>query len=516
MSLLEVKGLNFKYQLDPIYQDADMRLFLGEHAVLVGSNGTGKSTLLKLLNKDVLPDSGTIDWQNNIKIGYLDQYATLDPKMMVKTYIYDVFLPLFEKEQEQFKLYERVAVETDPVLLERLLHYADSISEELEKQNFYAIASQVGNILNGLGLGEEILSYKIEELSGGMRAKLILGKLLLGEADVLLLDEPTNFLDVKHIEWLEKFLNSYQKTFIVVSHDEKFLSNIAQTVFAVENAKITRYKGNYTYYLKEKELRYNQQIKAYENQQKYIDKTEQFIEKNITRASTTKRAQSRRKMLEKLPRIIKPQTNKQLRFKFDFSKTTGLDVLKIENLEIGYQNEPLIAPLDLLIRKEEKVVITGKNGIGKSTLLKTVLNLIPKISGTYHWIDTADILYFEQESHLEEKYTPFEHVSSQYPTYDKKQILSLLAHYGIDYELSHREVKTLSGGEKTKLRFALLEKTKSNVLILDEPTNHLDVNAKEALKEALINYPGTLILVSHEKEFYNEICDYEISLYETP
>ncbi|CCV64337.1 ABC-type transport system, ATPase component [Alteracholeplasma palmae J233] len=515
MSLLEVTNLNFKYQLEELYKEAEMRLFLGDHAVLVGPNGAGKSTLLKLINKDLSPDKGKVEWQAHIKVGYLDQYATIDPQIQVKTYLYDVFLPLFEKELEQQKVYEKIALIQDEKEQDRLLHYAMSITEELENKNFYSIASQIGNVINGLGLSQEILEYKIKELSGGMRAKVILGKLLLGESDVLLLDEPTNFLDVKHIEWLEKFLNNYEKTFLVVSHDEGFLANIAKTVYAVENGKISRYKGDYYYYLEERELRMSQQQKAFESQNKFIEKTEDFIKKNITRASTTKRAQSRRKMLEKIPRLTKPKVNKKLHFKFDFSVPTGQEVLKITDLEIGYNSEALLAPINFEVRKNDKVVITGKNGIGKSTLLKTVLNIIPKISGTYHFIDTANIVYFEQDSHLDEKYTAFEHIHYQYPDYNKTQVMGLLAHYGIDYELATRHISTLSGGEKTKLRFALLQDTKSNVLILDEPTNHLDVDAKEALKEALLNYEGTLILVSHEKEFYQEICDYEISLYET-
>lgn len=512
MSILEVESITFSYSGENLYQQASMRLFEGEHAVLVGPNGTGKSTLMKLLDKQLKPDTGSIFWIPNKKIGYLDQYAKIDPKMSVKGYLYDVFLPLFEKEKEMQKLYESLA-HADEKDHDRILNWASSLQDQLIEKDFYAIQSKVGNIIHGLGLTMDILEEPIKHLSGGMRAKIILGKLLLSEADVLLLDEPTNFLDVRHIEWLTKFLINYPKAFLVVSHDEGFLSDIAQTVFALENGNISRYKGDYAFYLKERELRLEQQQKAFISQQKFIQKTEEFIQKNIVRATTTKRAQSRRKMLAKIERIAKPKQSRTYHFQFPLSSQTGKDVLIANQLEIGY-NEPLLDPIDLAILRQEKVVITGKNGIGKSTLLKTVLGYIPELSGSYHWIDTAKIAYFEQDSKFEDGLTPFMVVHHKYPHFTKKEVMSLLGNHGINFEMATRDINSLSGGEQTKVRLALLRHDKGNVLILDEPTNHLDVNAKEALKEALINYEGTLIIVSHEKDFYEEICDYEISLYE--
>lgn len=511
MSLLEVESLSFSYGDEQLYQKASMRLFEGEHAVLVGPNGTGKSTLLKLLDKSLSPDAGSISWQPTKRIGYLDQYAEIDPELTVEAYLYDVFLPLFEKEKEMEKLYERVATAPEKDH-DRLLHWASEIGEKLLESDFYAIKSKVGNIIHGLGLSMDLLTAPIKHLSGGMRAKIILGKLLLEESDVLLLDEPTNFLDVKHIEWLSKFLVNYPKAYIVVSHHEEFLMEIANTVFALESGQITRYKGDYAYYLKEREQRNEQQTKAYVAQQKFIQKTEEFIQKNIVRATTTKRAQSRRKMLAKVERIVAPTHQKTYHFKFPMASATGKDVLVTQALEIGY-TEPLLEALDIRILKEEKVVITGKNGIGKSTFLKTVLGKIPQIAGSFKWIDTAKIAYFEQDSKFDEGITPFQVIHQAYPHFTKKDVMSLLGNHGIDYEMANRDINTLSGGEQTKVRLALLRHQKGNVLILDEPTNHLDVKAKEALKEALIEYPGTLILVSHEKEFYQGLCDYEIQLY---
>ena len=511
MSLLDVININFSYSGTQLYQNASFRLFDKEHAVLVGPNGTGKSTLLKLLDQSLKPDSGKIKWLLNKKIGYLDQYAKIDQEIKVKTYLYDVFMPLFEKEKEMERLY--ASIQYEPIEKhDKILHWASDLQEQLIDSDFYRIKSSVGNIIHGLGLTMDILDEPIKHLSGGMRAKIILGKLLLEDADVLLLDEPTNFLDVQHIEWLAKFLKNYEKAFIVVSHHEEFLMEIAQTVFALEHGNVTKYKGDYTYYLSERELRFEQQEKAFKSQQKFIKNTEEFIQKNISRATTTKRAKSRRKMLEKITKINKPQKSKTYHFKFPMAHSTGKEVLATDNLEIGY-DFPLLEALSIKILKQEKVAITGKNGVGKSTFLKTVLNIIKPLSGTYEWIDTKQIAYYAQDDTFDDK-TPFEYIHHQNQHFTIKDVMSLLGAHGINYDMAHRPLNTLSGGEQTKVKLALLRHQKSNVLILDEPTNHLDVEAKEALKDALIQYEGTLILVSHEKEFYQDICDYEISLYE--
>jgi len=510
MSLLDVTNIAFSYDNDLLYEDANMRLFEGEHAVLVGKNGAGKSTLLKILSKNLSPDKGDVQWLSGQKVGYLDQYAKINEKLTVKAYLYDVFLPLFEKEQTIQALYESIA-EISPSEYEKVLNRAHNLEEELIKENFYAIQSTISNIINGLGLNMDVLDQSIKTLSGGMRAKIILGKLLLEDCDVLLLDEPTNFLDIKHIDWLIKFLNGFNKAFIVVSHDEYFLRQIATTVFALEGKTIMRYKGTYDFYLQEHQLRVQDQQKSFKAQQKFIEKTEDYIKRNIVRASTTKMAQSRRKMLSKLKRVHKPIADKKIHIEFLPGISTGREVLKVSGLSIGY-SEPLVEPIEFILSKGEKVAITGKNGVGKSTLIKTLMDVIDPLDGTFTWIDTAQILYYEQDINLNDQYTPFELIHQENPEHDRKQILSILAQFGITFDMANRALKTLSGGEKTKVKFALTRTHKSNVLILDEPTNHLDKHAKLVLKEALIKYPGTIILVSHEKSFYEEICDYEIHL----
>ncbi|MFP4187608.1 MAG: ABC-F family ATP-binding cassette domain-containing protein [Acholeplasmataceae bacterium] len=512
MSVLDVTDITFSYGDEQLYNRASMRLFPGEHAVLVGPNGSGKTTLLKLLERSIKPDTGSIRWSSDKRIGYLDQYASIDEGLRVKEYLYAVFLPLFEKEERMVALYE-TAAHLEAEEQKKALFQAANLSEELIESDFYGLKSKIGNIIHGLGLEMSHLELPIARLSGGMRAKIILGKLLLEEADVLLLDEPTNFLDVRHIDWLTKFLNDYQKAFIVVSHHEAFVRAIARTVFALEHGDIVRYKGDYDFYLKERELRSEQHEKAYASQKKRIDATTDFIRKNIVRASTTKRAKSRRKMLEKIVRLAPPRKDRTYQFFFPLGHPTGRDVLVVDSLEFGY-DRPLVDPLGITIRKEEKVVITGKNGIGKSTFIKTVMGLIEALDGTYRWIDTAEIAYFEQESSLPDERTPFEVVHSAYPHFTKREVMSLLGNHGIDYDMAIRRIRTLSGGEKTKIRLALLRHQKGNVLVLDEPTNHLDAEAREALKSALIDYSGTLILVSHDEEFYRSICDYAISFEE--
>lgn len=300
MSLLEVNNISFKYSDKLLFNSASLRVFNNEHVVLVGPNGTGKSTLLKMLYKELKPDSGSVLWNGQTKIGYLDQYVAIDANLLVRTYMYTVYEELFILEKKMLDIYDLIAKLTDEKEVDRQLNYAASIQDTLMEQDFYAIKSKVNSVIIGLGLTEDVLDLKIEYLSGGMRAKIILAKLLLEENDCLLLDEPTNFLDIMHIDFLTNYLNEYNKAFVVVSHDEEFIKKIARVVVAIENSKLSRYKGNYEFYLKERDVRFEHHQKAFESQQRLIKETKTFIDKNITRASTTKRAQSRRRMLGKL------------------------------------------------------------------------------------------------------------------------------------------------------------------------------------------------------------------------
>ncbi|MDY0278168.1 MAG: ABC-F family ATP-binding cassette domain-containing protein [Acholeplasma sp.] len=511
--MIEGQNINFTYAQDNLYNEASFRVLRNEHVVLVGENGVGKTTLMKLMAKILVPDTGEVKWTPNIKVGYLDQYMSLDENSIVSKYLYDVFEQLFRKEEEMNDLYSEISSNNlSENEVERYLHYASSIQDLLLDNDFYSIKSKISNVIHGLGLSMNVLDNKVKHLSSGMRSKIILAKLLLDDNDVILLDEPTNFLDLQHVEWLSRFLKDYDKAFVVISHNESFLKEIANVVLAVENKKISRYKGNYDFYIKEREVRYLQQQKDFIAQQRFIKETEDFINKNIVRASTTKRAQSRRKMLNKIERIDNVKTKTTYHFDFPIKLQTGKEVLVTNELEIGYNNISLVEPFTNTIRNQDKAVITGKNGVGKSTLIKTIVDEIKAISGTYKWDKNVNISYLKQDDFYKSSQTAFQVVGDIYPEFSKTEILSLLASYGITYEMANREIKTLSGGEQKKIKIALLKKNYGNVLILDEPTNHLDVNAKQALKNALIEYQGTLILVSHEKDFYEEICDYEITL----
>jgi ATPase subunit of ABC transporter with duplicated ATPase domains len=509
MSVLETKNITFSYDQHILFEDASMRLFKDDHAVLVGPNGNGKTTFMRFLAKELNPNKGEVSWLPHVKVGYLDQFLSLKNDQLVENYLHDVFDHLFQLEAKMIKLYEDAETDIDPM---KLISYASDIQDTLEKENFYQFKSKVDNIVFGLGLSKHVLQQKIHTLSGGMKVKVMLAKLLLQDVDVLLLDEPTNFLDVKHIEFLVNYLNQFKGAFLVISHDEYFMSQIAQTVFAIESRRIEKYKGTYPFYLEQKDLRFAQAEKQFKEQQQLIKKEEAFISKNLTRASTTKRAQSRRKKLEKLTRIDKPHEKRTYHFDFPFAHRTGDIVIQTKALVIGYDT-PLLEPLDLEIRRGQKIAITGKNGIGKTTLIKTLLHQKASLSGTFSVIDTAMIAYYSQIETYDDEETAYRFFRGFYPDVEDKFVYQQLGSYGLDYEKCHRPLKTLSGGEQSKVRLAVLKKQKSNVLILDEPTNHLDDAAKEALIEALNHYQGTLLLVTHETYFYEAVCDDVIELY---
>ncbi len=508
MSLLDVENIKFKYTDNDLYNNVSFRILEGEHIVLVGQNGCGKSTFMNIISKNIIPDSGKVIWQPNITFSYLDQHLKVSNDITIEEYLYGVFKPLFDKEKEMNKYYEMLATapESD---YEKLLNRANYIQEDLEKNDFYAINSTIGNVINGLGINRISMEARLKNLSGGERAKVYLAKLLLEDHDVLLMDEPTNFLDSEHVEWLIKYLNGYKKAFVVISHDEYFIKSIATVVWALFNKTLTKYKGNYDFYLKESEIRNEHYMREYENQQKFIKQTEAFIEKNRVRATSARAAQSRVKMLEHLDRLERPEETKDLHFEFPYSRGLGQEVLKTENLVIGY-NKPLLEPINILIKQNQKVAILGKNGVGKSTFLKTILDHIKPINGTYKFNPSADINYFQQVEQYPD-ITPVNYLRGFYPLKTDGDLRGILARVGIKGDLAVKSMMALSGGEQTRVRLALMLMKKSNLLILDEPTNHLDINTKEALFEAIEKFPGSVILVSHEKDFYDELVDYEIN-----
>ncbi len=506
--MLEIKDLSFSYGEKEIFSHAELRLFPGEHVGIVGPNGSGKTTLMKIISFHLSPDEGKIIWDKNISFAYLDQYLNLYDELTIQEYLYGVYKDLFKKEDDLNKLYHDLG-HVDPSLYDKILQKAERLQTELEEAGFYMIKSRIGNIINGLGINVED-EHLIGKLSGGQRVKVFLGKMLLEEKDILLLDEPTNFLDSSHIEWLMKYLQNYKNGFITVSHNIDFLNFVATSIVALENKKLIKYKGNYSSYQNQLSLNLNTYEKEYKKQQILIKKTEEFIKKNIVRASTTKRAQSRQKMLEKIDVLAKPQNEKKITFSFPFTKSFNTKSIEIKKLAIGY-NHILINNINLNIEFGDKVVIVGKNGIGKTTLIKTILGYIPPLAGTIKLASYNDIAYYSQDYKCS-LINSLEYFRQDYPLLLDSQIQNMLAIYGIKGNLAIKPMNELSGGELTRVRFAKMNQQASNLLILDEPTNHLDKNAKTALFNALQEYPGTVILVTHEKLFYKQLQMKEIFL----
>lgn len=506
MSVLEIENLRFSFKDKDLFNNLSVRIFDGEHVGIVGANGVGKTTFMNLIAGKLIPDNGTIIWGDNKTFSYLDQHLAVHNDMTIQEYLYSVYQELFKKEDEMNELYNSLSIAAEKDY-DKILNKAYNIQEYLEQKNYYAIKSKIGNVINGLGINIEE-NRKLSELSGGQRAKVFLGKMLLEEKDTLLLDEPTNFLDQQHVEWLSKFLQTYKNSFLVISHNFDFLNTCCDVIVAIENKVMTKYKGNYDQYLKMREMNLETYQKEYEKQQKEIKRTEEFIAKNIVRQSTTKQAQSRRKMLEKMVVMEKPEKEKKVHFDFKFTKSFNVPAVKVNSLVIGY-DFPILNNINLEFAFGKKYVIVGKNGIGKSTFLKTMLGLIPSLGGKVTLAPYNNILYFSQEEKTP-NITAVEYIRETYPKMEDKEIRTLLAKYAVTGDLTIKPMTELSGGEITKVRFALQSLTSSNLLILDEPTNHLDRAAKESLFKAIDIYPGTVILVSHEKEFYKKLNMKEI------
>ncbi|KEK24363.1 ABC-F family ATP-binding cassette domain-containing protein [Bacillus gaemokensis] len=495
MSVLTVENLKHMYGDKTILYNACFRLLQGEHVGLVGRNGAGKSTLLRLLTGEILPDGGTIDWFPHVKVGFLEQHIDLQVGTTIEEYLQSAFSHLYTIEREMIVIAEKMAQEMN---LEKLLVQYGELQHVLESSGFYQVHTKIDEIATGLGLLELGMEKEVSKLSGGQRTKLLLGKLLLEKPDVLLLDEPTNYLDAVHIEWLTSYLQEYEHAYIVVSHDASFLNDITNVIYHLEGQTIKRYTGNYERFLESYQLQKEQLQAAYIRQQKEISNLEGFIQKNKIRKA--KQAKSRAKVLEKMKRVRKISDAPRPRFHFQIHTEPVSRILQVDQLQIGYI-EPLFPAFNLQVKRGEKIAIVGHNGIGKTTMLKTLLGRLKPLSGTVHIGERVNPAYFAQEEFAAE-ITPLEQVWSGRPDMKQKEIRQSLAKCGLKEEHIRQPLSSLSGGEQTKVRLCELLLMKSNVLILDEPTNHLDVQAKEALKEALEHYQGTILLVSHEPSFY--------------
>lgn len=499
MSLLEIRELTHSFGDNLLYKNAGLLLNKGEHMGIVGQNGTGKSTLIKICTEQVIPDAGSITWQPKISIGYLDQYAEIDRNTTIFTFLKSAFSKLYDIEKEMIQLYERAANGN----MECLRHAAE-LQEKLEIHGFYTIHTQIEQVTVGLGLSAIGRDHPIEQMSGGQRAKVILAKLLLEKPDVLLLDEPTNFLDKEHITWLADYLAGLENAFMVVSHDYAFLDKTTNRICDIDNDTITKYYGSYTEFLKKKTLLREDYVRQYWAQQKEIRKTEEFIRKNIA-GRKSKMAQGRQKQLDRMDKI-EALAQKEMKPSFHFPELplTNTEHLFVNHLAVGYYY-PVLSNLDFSIKGGQKVVITGFNGVGKSTLLKTLMGQIPSIQGHYKFSEQVKLGYFEQDwIWPDNSQTPIQIVSDTCPDMAAKDIRKHLARSGISSKHALQSIGTLSGGEQAKVKMCLLMLTKCNFLIMDEPTNHLDIQAKESLKAALCEFSGTVLLVSHEEAFYRD------------
>lgn len=502
MSILTVSHVSHGFGARQILKDASFRLLKGEHIGLVGANGEGKTTFLDIITGKRMPDEGTVEWCNHITTGYLDQFSVLEKGKTIRDILRSAFAPLNKLEQELLANYDRMG-ECEGDALEKLMEDVGEIQEILEQSGFYVIDSRIEEYANGLGLGDIGLERDVSELSGGQRAKVLLTKLLLENPMILILDEPTNFLDENHIAWLKRFLQNYENAFILVSHDTPFLNDVVNVIYHVENTVLTRYSGDYEQFRALYDIKRHQLEQAYVKQQKEIAQLEDFVARNKARAATATLARSRQKRLDKMDVIELGMDKPKPVFSFTPARTPSREVIVAKQLVLGY-SEPLTRPVDVTVERNQKIAIRGVNGLGKSTLLKTLLGLIPPVSGTVELGQFAEVGYFEQEERGNDN-TALVEIWQEFPKMSNGEVRGALARCGLTTEHITTQMRVLSGGENAKVRLCKLMLRPMNLLVLDEPTNHLDVDAKDALRDAIRDYKGTMLLVSHEPEFYSDL-----------
>ena len=512
MSILKINGLSHTYDEKVLFKNADLSINNGEHVGIVGLNGAGKSTFINIIAQELSQDEGEVIWLNGIRYGYLDQHADIDRSLTVMEYLQTAFTHLYELDAKLQKLYEDMGSVEDMDELDKMITRSNKMLENLTNAGFYDLDSQIKKVANGLGVNGFGYDTVIGTLSGGQRAKLLLSKLILQDLDVMLLDEPTNFLDVEHIEWLTKYLNSLEKTFMVISHDTDFLNGVCKYIVSIENGSIRKYTGNYDQFLVQHEMAVKQYEEDYLRQQAEIKKMEDYINRNKARAATAGMANSRKKMLDRIEVMAKPVTAIEAHFDFPCVMLNTKDMLNVENLEIGY-DKVLLPPISFNMRGDTKLWVRGANGIGKSTMLKTLMGIIPKLNGDFRFHIASKPAYLEQDlSFRNTAMTPFDYISDYFPRYSAKEIRSQLSRVGIRGEMALRHISDMSGGEQVRIRVLTIMNTTSNILILDEPTNHLDVKAKEVLQSALQKYEGAILLVSHEKQFAESVCNETLNI----
>ncbi len=500
MSVLIVENVTHGFGARRILEDASFRLLKGEHVGLIGANGEGKTTFLNIITGRLAPDAGHIEWAKRVTVGYLDQHSVLKKGMTIREALREAFQDMLNLETEMMGLYEQMAT-AGPDDMDSLMEDAGEIQHMLEHSGFYTLDAKIDEVAGGLGLGAIGLEKDVADLSGGQRTKVLLVKLLLEDPTILILDEPTNFLDFEHIEWLKKYLQEYENSFILVSHDMAFLNDVVNVIYHVSDGELTRYTGNYEKFMKMHEVKKGQEVKAYEKQIAERERLEDFIARNKARVATRGMANSRQKQLDKMEILDKPRDKPKPTFGFKEARTPSRHIVEAKNLVIGY-DEALTRPVSFIFERGTKVAITGTNGLGKTTLLKTILGKLPPISGKAELGDFLFPGYYEQEAGRDSRNTALEEVWSEFSSMTNGEVRSALAKCGLTNEHITSQMMVLSGGENAKVRLCKLMLREANWLILDEPTNHLDVEAKEELKRALMQFRGSILLVCHEPEFY--------------
>ena len=500
MSILNVEHLTHGFGDRAIFNDVSFRLLKGEHIGLIGANGEGKSTFMNIITGKLMPDEGKVEWAKNVRVGYLDQHTVLKPGMTIRDVLACAFDFLFEMETRMNEICEKMG-EASEEELEACMEELGTIQDLLTVHDFYLIDSKVEEVGRALGLSDIGLDREVSDLIGGQRTRVLLGKLLLEKPDILLLDEPTNYLDAEHIEWLKRYLNDYENAFILISHDIPFLNSVINLIYHMDNQELNRYVGDYYKFEEVYAMKKAQLEAAYNRQQKEIADLKDFVARNKARVSTRNMAMSRQKKLDKMEMIELAAEKPKPEFHFRQARTPGRYIFQTKDLIIGY-DEPLSSPLNLEMERGEKIALIGSNGIGKTTLLKSILGLIPALEGSVELDPYLSIGYFEQEMAGGIETTCLEEIWQEFPGFTQYEVRSALAKCGLTTKHIESKVKVLSGGEQAKVRLCKLINRETNVLLLDEPTNHLDVDAKEELQRALKAYGGSILMVCHEPEFY--------------
>ena len=503
--ILDVSNLSHGFGDRAIFNNVSFRLLKGEHIGLVGANGEGKSTFMNIVTGKLQPDEGSVEWAKNVRVGYLDQHTVLEKGMTMRDVLKSAYSFLFDMEARITEICDLLA-EADETQMAELLEEMGTLQDLLDSHDFYVIDSKIEEVARAFDLLQLDLDRDVTDLSGGQRTKLLLAKLLLEKPDILLLDEPTNYLDANHIVWLKRYLQEYENAFILISHDIPFLNDVVNIIYHMENQRLDRYVGNYDKFQEVYAVKKSQLEAAYRKQQQEISELKDFVARNKARVATRNMAMSRQKKLDKMDVIELAAERPKPEFDFKLGRTPGKYIFETRDLVIGY-DEPLSKPLNISMERGQKIALVGANGIGKTTLLRSILGLVPALSGEVTLGENLEIGYFEQEIKGENKNTCIEEIWEEFPAFSQYEVRSALAKCGLTTKHIESQVRVLSGGEQAKVRLCKLMNRTTNILLLDEPTNHLDVDAKDELKRALNEYRGAVLLICHEPDFYQDVVN---------